>query len=426
MLTNENFINRLKENNVKHIPLEEYKGNKTKIKFMCGDNSKHIFMANPSYIYNATQACPYCNLREIFVGETDMWTTNPNLAQMLLNKDDGYKYCEGSSKKVNWLCPKCHQIIKNKIIKNVNIQGLCCPYCSDGMSFGEKFVSSMLSQLNLDFIFDNTLDWSNGKRFDFYVPNYSLIIEVNGIQHYEQTFIFHRNNHKNRTVYDEKLNDKNKKENAIKHGIKYYVELDCRESNKDFIKNSVENSILAKIFDLHIIDWNKCLEHTFTSNVILCSDLWNSGIKNTKVISERTGIHISSVICYLKKAQQIGLCDYRTNYLKHQRKEIVLDNVINIYLNNTKSISQIALMLNISPSYVMQLLTYANEHGLCEYNKKNISKHAHKRKIICKKKKKIYNSIVSVEKDGYKRNCVCNCLCGLSKTAHGNHWKYIN
>lgn len=49
-----------------------------------------------------------------------------------------------------------------------------------------------------------------------------------------------------------------------------------------------------------------------------------------------------------------------------------------------------------------------------------------KRKIICVETNRIYNSISFVEKDNYKRNCVSNCLCGLSKTAHGRHWKYID
>lgn len=425
MLTNEMFLQRLKDNNIVHIPLEEYKGIHNRIRFRCGINPNHIFETTPATIYHSNKSCPYCNYRKVFIGETDMWTTNPQLAQMLLNKDDGYKYFEGSGKKVDWVCSNCGTIVKNKIIKNVKMQGLSCPNCKDGMSFGEKFVYSLLEQLDVYFTYDKTTSWSNGKRYDFYLPNNSMIIEVNGIQHYERGFVFKKARN-NKVIVDERANDKYKKEKALSNGIINYVELDCRYSTKEYIMQSIQNSILSTVFNLSCIDWNKCFCSTFTSNVIRCAELWNSGIKSTKKISELTGIHICSVISNLKKAKQINLCDYETAYRKYGNKANNIRNVINLYSNTTKSIKEIASLLNISKSYVSQLLIYANSIGICDYTKKHNGKNIQKRKIICVETKKMYNSISSVKEDGYKRNCVSNCLCGLSKTAHGKHWIYID
>jgi len=119
------------------------------------------------------------------------------------------------------------------------------------------------------------------------------------------------------------------------------------------------------------------------------------------------------------------LCDYQTNYQKHKNKANDLKNVVELYCNESKTLSQIASTLNLSKSYVHQLLVYANSIGVCDYVVKHTEKNTRKRRIICVETQKIYNSISSVERDGYKRNCVANCLCGLSKTAHNRHWQYI-
>ena len=42
---------------------------------------------------------------------------------------------------------------------------------------------------------------------------------------------------------------------ALTNGIKYYIELDCRYSKGEFIKRSIINSDLSKIYDLSQIDY---------------------------------------------------------------------------------------------------------------------------------------------------------------------------
>ena len=57
-----------------------------------------------------------------------MWTTNPELASLLANPEDGYKYTQRSDKNIDWKCPKCNEVI-NKKIEYVEINGLGCPKC---------------------------------------------------------------------------------------------------------------------------------------------------------------------------------------------------------------------------------------------------------------------------------------------------------
>ena len=166
--TNEEFLENLKKYNVKYIPLEPYKKAHTKMKFQCDINPNHIFEATPSDIYCGNTHCPYCMRRKVFVGETDVWTERPDIAKMLLHPEDGYKYFATSSTKVDWVCPNCGSIV-NKIINNVVMQGLSCSNCGDGMSFGEKLINELLQQLNIDFLFNKAMSWSQNRRYDFII-----------------------------------------------------------------------------------------------------------------------------------------------------------------------------------------------------------------------------------------------------------------
>lgn len=367
-LTNKEFLSKLKDMNVMYTPLEDYKGAHKKIKWKCPNNDEHIFETDPSNIYDGKQKCPYCMRRKVFVGETDMWTTNPEMAKMLLDKNDGYKYFDTGSQKVDWICPNCGYIIKDKIINNVKMYGLSCPVCSDGMSFGEKFIYELLSQLNCKFIYDKTTEWSGNKRYDFYVPTMSLIIEANGIQHYEKSFAIH-GKHSSRTLEEEINNDEIKMITAINNGILHYIQLDCRKSDFNYIKYSIINSELNKLFDLSCINWDACFNATITSNIILCADLWNNGMKSTKDISDYTGIHISSVISNLKKAAKSNLCDYVINYNKNRKR-------------------------------------YPN-------------------KVLCIETQKVYEYIKDVENDGYSNSHISKCCNGIIETAYGMHWRFV-
>lgn len=88
------------------------------------------------------------------------------------------------------------------------------------------------------------------------------------------------------------------------------IRIDCRESNKDYIKRNILSSKLVTIFDLSLIDWNKCDKYA-TSNIVKeACDLYNDGIQNTLEISKRLNIERSLVVRYLNKGCTLGFCDY--------------------------------------------------------------------------------------------------------------------
>ena len=361
-LTNEEFLNNLKERGIKDRPLEEYKGFREPILFQCHKNEKHVYKKAPVDMYHHPDYCPYCNNRKVFVGETDMWTTRPELAQMLCNPDDGYEYFATGSQYVDWICPNCGDII-NRQINQVRMFGLSCKNCGDGMSFSEKFLYNMFKQLGCDFVYNKSTEWSENRMYDFYIPSMSLICEANGIQHYGHSFNMLHD--RARTYEEEKENDEYKAELAKLHGIEHYIQLDCRYSTLDYIKNSILDSELSTLFDLSMIDWNECFCFTMTSTTMMCCDLWNSGMKCTQNIAEELSLHISSVIAKLKTCAEAGLCDYRPNYEK------------------------------------------------CK-------------SVMCEETGKIYVKINDVKEDGYGNPSNVSCCCrGLRKTAYGMHWHYV-
>lgn len=184
--------------------------------------------------------CHFCSNHKVLKGFNDLWTTHPHIAELLINKEDGFKYSQGSGIKVSWKCSSCSKYIGKKSINNTVKRSAFCSACSKSKSFPERIVSKILHNTNIKFVNDRSFYWSKKKRYDFYLPFYNLIIETHGEQHYRNTFF------KDSLEY-QVLNDSIKRELALKNGIDNYVELDCRLSSFEYIKRQIDQSELPKI-----------------------------------------------------------------------------------------------------------------------------------------------------------------------------------
>lgn len=130
--------------------------------------------------------CSCCAKTVIVPYVNDVYTTNPELIKYFKNIEDTHTTTNCSKRKVQMICPNCGD---EKIYTTADLysHGFACRKCSDGISYGEKFMYSLLKGLNIDFITQlsrKQFSWCDKYKYDFYIPNINAIIEVHGRQHY--------------------------------------------------------------------------------------------------------------------------------------------------------------------------------------------------------------------------------------------------
>lgn len=381
--------------------------------------------------------CPYCSSHR--VNHTNcIWTTNPRLAELLDDHNDGYLYTQNSNKKVNWKCPNCGNKIKNKQICQINIQGLSCPKCSDGIKYPEKFMFSLLEQLNIDFEYQSSFQWSKNKTYDFYIPYLNCIIETHGKQHYEGSFEYRGG----RSLKEEQENDCLKK-TLTTNNIDNYIVINCSVSEIEYIKSNIQKSILSTLVDLSDVDWLKCHKNTLHSLIKVACDLWNAGYRSTNDIGKRMKLSKSTIQSYLMKGEKIGWCDY--DPLKGNKKEIVQLTLKGEYVTSWNSSMEASKKLDIPFSHICSVCKgqrkssgnyrwmYKDDYDdLTEKEKINLMNHEVK---ILNKKRVVYQlddnfNIINTydsaleAKNKTKITKVSEVCRGERKSAGGFKWMY--
>lgn len=275
---------------------------------MCGYNEGWLEENN----INKGYGCACCSANVVVKGINDIHTTANWMVEFIKNKDDAYKYAKTSNKKITFQCPLCLHS-QERLISNVYRNGFRCPTCSDGLSFGEKAMASVLKQLNLKFQTQKTFEWSNGKRYDFYIPSLNIVVEIHGGQHYIEAKGW-------RGLEEEQLNDKIKKEEAHINNLSY-IEIDCRESEIEWFHNSVANSMFSKLVDIDSVDWTLVEKSTLTSLIKECCDLWESGINSCTEIAAKVGLSRGTVRGYLLRGAKFNMTSYSKEVAEKVRKD---------------------------------------------------------------------------------------------------------
>lgn len=310
-------------------------------------------------LLNSKHGCNVCTNQKVLIGYNDMWTTNRQLAKLLANSEDGYKYTQNSHKKVEWKCPNCGNIIKDKKISDINNKGLPCSRCGDGFSYPEKFMFNVLEQLRLNFKYHKKFKWSQNKEYDFYfkINNKEYIIETHGLQHYEETGFELMGG---RTLKEEQENDKLKEQLALKYGRieeDNYIVIDCSKSELEWIKNNILHSILNNKFNLSDIDWKSIDKKSLQSILIEVCNLWKNNTSDINMISKKLRIHNSTIRKYLEKGEKQGMCSYNPIVEKRKSSKINIKyansatckKIICLTTNRLfKSISQASNIYNVS------------------------------------------------------------------------------
>ena len=288
----------------------------------CGAERQYIVKQQKRAIMKCLNGCHgsiKC-LSKPIVGLDDIATTHPEIAKYFVNQEETKECKIGVNTKKLLRCPNC---LYEKYItpRRVLREGFSCPICSDGYSYSEKFVGGLLKQLGVEFKPQYSID--GRKRYDFYLPVYSCIIETHGTQHYEEV-------KRGRTLKEEQENDRYKKELALSSGIEHYIVLDCRDSTHKWIKNSILSSELVDLlnFNEDDIDWKEIemLRNGSLFIEVINYYIQNSDNTNTVKIGEIFGICDTTVGKYLQRGEELGLCEY--NRYPRQKYVVIKDDEV--------------------------------------------------------------------------------------------------
>lgn len=298
--------------------------------------------------------CGCCSSQFCVTGINDMWTTNPKVAELLEDEEEGYKNCIGTNRKLNFTCPNCGSI-RSLRPYDVKKYGKVTCICSDSFSYPEKFTYCLLKQLDVNFIWQyssHDCKWIRDRRkYDFYfkLNNEEYIIETHGMQHYESSFV-RINSNRNRSLKEEQDNDKYKYEMAINNGIKpqNYIVIDFRESNLEWGKEHIINSKLCSLFNLNFVNWKECNSYALSSKVIEVCKLKESNPNYTiKDICKITGIGVTSVRNSLKNGKTFKEIDYEYSPRKHgDGLFLKVETIDGMFIGNFRSTHELDRMSN--------------------------------------------------------------------------------
>ena len=231
---------------------------------------------------------------------------------------DRFRKGKGDMKHYTLKCLDCNNTY-DRSEGHVRNRGVKCPICGDGISYPQKFMTSLLKQLEVDFTTEYIINGNKDNRYDFYIPHLNLIIEVHGLQHYNGSF----KSYGGRTLEEEQENDRIKMKTALELGYNYIV-INAKDSSIEWLRNSIENSEMSNIFNLAITNWEQCgifATSNFTKQV--CKDFEDNDSAITNKLAIKYGVARTTIVKHLKKGAKFGWCNYdpqRIQYLNAKSK----------------------------------------------------------------------------------------------------------
>lgn len=349
----------------------EYVGNETIRVYISG------YTNNDGYLLK-TKSLLECRLGTVL--RKPIAITHPELVKYFLHPNDSYTYSSHSEVHVDMVCPFC-KTIKRQSIRVLTDYGFSCPMCGDGVSYPEKLMFNILTQLKIDFKNQVSkltpgFEWIEGQyRYDFYfeLNDIKYFIETDGAFHVENKF----------RPYDEVYkNDIKKNDMALQHGITM-IRIDCMydkiQNRFEYIKKSILNSQLKDILDFQLINWDMANGFAIDSNIRLAAELWNTNNMCAKDIGGILGVSRDTARGYLKIAHQLGLCNYNNDEINKRMLQKIEDN-------NKNKAKPIALykngnMVNVFEGVVdldrksVELygihIDYRNAHAVCNGSRKH-------------------------------------------------------
>ena len=150
-----------------------YKNNKTNLEWQCGE-CKHKWCMSFKPILLLGNWCPKCSGR--------LNNDIENIRKLALSRGGKCLSTTYKNNKTNleWQCGKCSRkwLARLDRVKS----GTWCPHCR--RSHGERAIQIYLDSNNITYTPEYTINLKN-MRFDFYLPDFNIAIEYDGVQHFQ-------------------------------------------------------------------------------------------------------------------------------------------------------------------------------------------------------------------------------------------------
>lgn len=301
-LSQEEVVKRVKDKNENIEVVSEYENYYTPIKFKCkldGYEWEQIlsnFEDNP--------VCPMCDVdktRHLISGVNDIATLRPDLLQYFIDPKDAKNLKLGSNKRMLFKCSNCGKE-KELFVYDLAENGFRCAYCSDKISYPNKFLRAFLNELGIDYDLEWHDNWCKDYKYDahFFKDGIEYLIEADGEYHNKENTLYYKTQFTNVKIRD-RVKDKLAKENNC-----CLIRLDCYISDGDYISNSIFNSKLSEIFDLSDFNWVKCKIEAEKSLVKEVCDYYNSHINmSLKDIAIHFKLNRGTVKDYLNRGEKL-------------------------------------------------------------------------------------------------------------------------
>lgn len=191
-----------------YLSFEKYGHDDKNKKFLvfCYCNHCQQSFSKPILEFLKYPDCPFCQGKEKM--NTPAFVSNLSDEYELLEE---YKNCE-TKIKIRHKCGFIWSILPKKMNNYIG-----CPHCNKRKSKGEQKIIQILLDKNIVFENEKSFEWQTNKlrRYDFYIPQYHLIIEYMGEQHYQEVPSFKYSLEEQKRIDEEKYLD------AIKNGYNY-------------------------------------------------------------------------------------------------------------------------------------------------------------------------------------------------------------
>lgn len=219
--------------------------------------------------------------------------------------------------RLEFYCNNCKNTFT--LFKHIsNHKYLSCPICGDGISYPNKFLRNLITQLPVEkYQFEYKASWTQGKSYDAYFiyQDKEYVVEIDGQQHYRSTLFS--------TIEYQQENDLLKDILAEQVGCTM-IRINAKYSFPDYIQEQIQQSLFNELFDLSQVDWDKCKIYSAKSIVINICNYFNEHVCSVRDIAKQFNIGVTSVYRYMQSGANLGLI--ASNYkdlLFEQRKNAI-------------------------------------------------------------------------------------------------------